>query len=1181
MKSVPFYLLACFICLCFVTCQHSKPTDATDATTANSKKTVDKFSDHVRNTEFQTPEKEKAGFKLPAGFEITLYASEPDISKPINMEFDAKGRLWVSQSSEYPMAANPDKGHDKITILEDTDKDGKADKFTHFADDLNIPIGIMPAKDGAVAFSIPNVYHLIDKDGDGKYDDKKVLYGPFGYKDTHGMVSNLIRGFDGWIHSCHGFTNTSTIAGTDGDSITMISGNTFRFKEDGSRVEQTTYGRVNPFGYSFDEWGYLYSVDCHSKPIYQLINGAEYPHFGKKSPAIGFAPEMMSYELGSTALSGLVYYIGNLFPKEYQNNFYNGDVVTCRINRNTVNWKGSSPVSQRQEDFLISEDPWFRPVDIKLGPDGAMYVADFYNRIIGHYEVPLNHPGRDRQSGRIWKITYTGNKEKNTENNKDWSIATAKELIAGLAHPQLTMRIMIADQFVQRIGKKGVEPLLSAMKSPKADKKTVIHGMWILHRLNSLPDLLFEKALTDKDPMVQVHALRVLTEKKSLSPQQRSIAWDAFKNSNPHVQRMAAQVMEKFPETNNVRGMLSLYQSVSDSDSHLKYTVLISLRQNLRNEKVIKDVAATKWNESELALLAKILPDVPSQRAASFALNYLKTHALPEAQLITSLEHIGRYVAPESLNDAISIIRKQFADDINTQYQLYQTISKGIAQKGGKSGAMMQDWAVTMAEKFLKTVEGKDNGWWHTNIERDWVVITPWNRVSKQVIKDKPNIDILWSEYDWDPTGKLQSPSFVLPEQLSLDVYDSEVWRREDKLGTSKNVLRIRLDKSKQIAAEYRFSTKKPMIENDLINAIKLDLGKFKGQKGYIELLDSSRAGGIGIANITPAVVSLPSLGAAQISTALIKAAGIIGDYNVAHLEPQLLIILHNRKTDIEPRAAAAKALMKMAPKKHAGAVIDIFNSLGEASELKQKLVAALEIFNTPAVLSTLRKGLIAAPQRLQLDIAGTLVQSQAGTAQLIDAAKAGDIEISLLDEVSIKEQLMAKSSVQQRKQLDLLMKTVDGKAIRRQLIEERLKSFDTTNVTVSSGRQVFTQNCSMCHQIKGNGGMIGPQLDGIGNWGQKALTEKILNPNGNISEAFRSYNVTLKDGKTMSGLFRREEGEVLIFANASGQEFSISKGDIKERIASKFTLMPDQFGKTISKTDFDALLKFLLNTKE
>lgn len=130
----------------------------------------DVFGDNVRTTEFQTPEQEKAGFVLPEGFEATLFASEPDISKPMNMEFDDRGRLWVTQSSEYPLPANPGGGKDRISILEDTNGDGKADKFIHFKDDVNIPIGILPINNGAIVYSIPNVTKYIDTNNDDKAD---------------------------------------------------------------------------------------------------------------------------------------------------------------------------------------------------------------------------------------------------------------------------------------------------------------------------------------------------------------------------------------------------------------------------------------------------------------------------------------------------------------------------------------------------------------------------------------------------------------------------------------------------------------------------------------------------------------------------------------------------------------------------------------------------------------------------------------------------------------------------------------------------------------------------------------------------------------------------------------------------------------------------------------------------
>lgn len=222
------------------------------------------------------------------------------------------------------------------------------------------------------------------------------------------MINSLRRGQDGWIYACHGFNNQSVVTAADGSRVQLNSGNTFRFREDGSRIEQVTSGQVNPFGVTRDEWGNWYSADCHSKPLTQLLRGACYPSFGRPHDGLGFGPAMMAHLHGSTAICGLLYYQAEQFPSPCRHLFYSGNVMTSRINCNALDWQGATAQAREMPDFLSSDDPWFRPVDIQLGSDGAMYVSDFYNRIIGHYEVPLEHPGRDRTSGRIWRISYDG-----------------------------------------------------------------------------------------------------------------------------------------------------------------------------------------------------------------------------------------------------------------------------------------------------------------------------------------------------------------------------------------------------------------------------------------------------------------------------------------------------------------------------------------------------------------------------------------------------------------------------------------------------------------------------------------------------------------------------------------------------------------------------------------------------
>src|SRR5687768_6610765 len=189
--------------------------------------------DLVAPTEARSPAEERKAFKLPPGFEAQLVAAEPDINKPMNIAFDAKGRLWATSTIEYPYPAPSDrKPRDSVKILEDFDENGKARKVTTFADGLNIPIGILPLPDcnSALVYGIDKIFRLSDTDGDGKADKKDVVLGTYGFKDTHGMTNSFTVGFDGWVYACHGFSNDSVVRAKDGSEIKMNSGHVYRFK---------------------------------------------------------------------------------------------------------------------------------------------------------------------------------------------------------------------------------------------------------------------------------------------------------------------------------------------------------------------------------------------------------------------------------------------------------------------------------------------------------------------------------------------------------------------------------------------------------------------------------------------------------------------------------------------------------------------------------------------------------------------------------------------------------------------------------------------------------------------------------------------------------------------------------------------------------------------------------------
>jgi len=343
---------------------------------------------------------ELKAFKVADGFEINLFAADPMINKPVNMNWDTRGRLWVSGSTTYPHNKPGRAPNDRIIILEDTDHDGRADRSTLFAEGLLLPHSVMPVAGGAYVCSATEFIHLIDKDGDDHAESRRVVYSGFGNADVHQMIHGLTWAPWGELYFTQSIYINSFVATPWGPRRLNGSG-VWRFRPETEKLDIYTRGMINPWGFAFDHWGQSFSTDGAGwqGPHYSFAGAAYSKAVGAKETLGGM---IMTGKPKNTAAE---FVSGSHAPDHWQGSLLANDFRANRTVRYEIKEKDSGYAAREVETVLHSSHRAFRPVDIKIGPDGAIYILDFYDAILGHGEVDFYHPARNKTQGRIWRIT--------------------------------------------------------------------------------------------------------------------------------------------------------------------------------------------------------------------------------------------------------------------------------------------------------------------------------------------------------------------------------------------------------------------------------------------------------------------------------------------------------------------------------------------------------------------------------------------------------------------------------------------------------------------------------------------------------------------------------------------------------------------------------------------------------
>ncbi len=504
------------------------------------------------------------------GMKVTLFASEkewPELAKPVQMQFDAKGRLWVAVWPSYPRWKPTEEPNDKILIFEDTKGTGKVDKMTVFADGLNCPTGFEFYNGGVIIAQAPELLFLKDTDGDGKADLRVSLLSGLDSADSHHTSNSFTFDPGGGLYFQEGTFHATQVESPYGPPRRCANGGVFRYEPRSQKFDfYVSTGFANPHGHVWDRWGQDIVYDGTGAQPYHgaLFSGrVDFPAKYPKPPQV--------YQQRTRPCPGAEILLSKHFPDSMQGNLLVGNVITFQgILQYKVEDKGASFGATEVEPILSSTDPNFRPSDMKVGPDGAIWFIDWHNPIIGHLQHAIRDPNRDATHGRIYRVTYEGRELSKSPKIDGAPIATLLDL---LKYPEARVVYRARTELAARDTKDVMAALKTWMDGlDPADKDfehNLLEGLWLHQSHNVVNQDLLLKMLTAKDFRARAAATRVLTYWRDRVPDALNLFKQQAADLHPRVRLEAVRAASYFNVPEAIE--ISLIAGESPTDIYIDF----------------------------------------------------------------------------------------------------------------------------------------------------------------------------------------------------------------------------------------------------------------------------------------------------------------------------------------------------------------------------------------------------------------------------------------------------------------------------------------------------------------------------------------------------------------------------------------------------------------------------------
>jgi putative membrane-bound dehydrogenase-like protein len=534
-----------------------------------------------------SPEEALRRMKVPDGFQVRLVAAEPLVRQPVTFTFDDRGRIWVIQYLQYPTPAGlkpikvdqylrttydrvPEppphgpRGADRITILEDPDENGRFRKAKDFVTGLNLASGLCLGHGGAYVLQAPYLLFYPDRDGDDVPDGPpEVLLSGFGLEDAHAVANSLQWGPDGWLYGAQGSTVTAKIRGIE------FQQGIWRYHPITKEFELFAEGGGNTWGLDFDRRGNILAGTNWGgfAMLHQVQGGYYVKGFSKHGPlhnphTYGYFDHVPCKDFkGGHVTIGGVLYEADAYPERYRGSYLAGNLLANTLCWYTLERKGSTFTCRQAGEFLVAHDTWFRPVDCLVGPDGSLYVADWYDKRANHVDPVDNW---DRTNGRIYKIEYRGSKP---VRRPDLTCRSSDELIDRLADPNH----WYAREVRRLLAERRDRSVLPRLRKTALENKgqLALEALWAVYVSGGFDDALAEQLLVHPNEDVRAWTVRLLGDARKVAPALRQRLVSLARNEpSPVVRCQLACSAKRLPGPDClpiVRELLRHSEDVNDS----------------------------------------------------------------------------------------------------------------------------------------------------------------------------------------------------------------------------------------------------------------------------------------------------------------------------------------------------------------------------------------------------------------------------------------------------------------------------------------------------------------------------------------------------------------------------------------------------------------------------------------